>query len=90
MAENKDVAIILNKYDELLNKNLISEAGEYLEKEIEIAKSENDSFAEMTLHNEVVSFHRRTGEGLSQCHHECTSCANPVFLWCWFLWTSCS
>ena len=62
MAENKDVAIILNKYDELLNKNLISEAGEYLEKEIEIAKSENDSFAEMTLHNEVVSFHRRTGE----------------------------
>ena len=62
MTENKDVAIILNKYDELLNKNLISEAGEYLEKEIEIAKSENDSFAEMTLHNEVVSFHRRTGE----------------------------
>ena len=62
MSENKDVAIILKKYDELLNENLINEAGEYLEKEIEIAKNENDSFTEMTLHNEVVSYHRRTGE----------------------------
>ncbi len=62
MTENKDVALILNKFDEYLNKNLIKEAGEYLETEIKKAKEQNDSFTEMTLHNEVVSFHRRTGE----------------------------
>lgn len=62
MTENKDVAIILNKYDELLNKNLLKEAGAFLEEEIEKAKVQNDSFTEMTLHNEVVSYHRRTGE----------------------------
>ena len=61
MAEKLDVAVILNKYDELLNENQIKEAGEYLE-EIKNAIAENDTFAEMTLHNEVVSFHRRTGE----------------------------
>ena len=62
MTENKDVALILNKFDEFLNKNLIKEAGEYLETEIKKAKEQNDSFTEMTLHNEVVSYHRRTGE----------------------------
>jgi tetratricopeptide (TPR) repeat protein len=62
MTENKDVALILNKFDEYLNKNLIKEAGEYLEAEIKKAKEQNDSFTEMTLHNEVVSYHRRTGE----------------------------
>jgi tetratricopeptide (TPR) repeat protein len=62
MAEKVDVAVILNKYDELLNKNQIAEAGEYLEAEIKKAKEQNDSFTEMTLYNEVVSFHRRTGE----------------------------
>lgn len=62
MTENKDVALILNKFDEYLNKNLIKEAGEYLEGEIKKAKEQNDSFTEMTLHNEVVSYHRRTGE----------------------------
>ena len=62
MTENKDVALILNKFDEYLNKNLIKEAGEYLETEIKKAKEQNDSFTEMTLHNEVVSYHRRTGE----------------------------
>jgi len=62
MSEKIDVAIILNKYDELLNKNQIKEAGEYLEAEIKNAIAENDTFTEMTLHNEVVSFHRRTGE----------------------------
>lgn len=62
MSEKTNVELILNKYDELLNKGLIEEAGQYLEAEIENTKKENDSFAEMTLHNEVVSFHRRTGE----------------------------
>ena len=62
MAEKIDVAVILNKYDELLNQNKIKEAGDYLEAEIKNAKEQNDSFTEMTLHNEVVSFHRRTGE----------------------------
>lgn len=62
MPEKQDVAVILNKYDGLLNKNLIKEAGEYLESEIKNAKKQNDSFTELTLHNEVVSFHRRTGE----------------------------
>ena len=62
MTENKDVAVILNKYDELLNNNLIKDAGEYLDAELKKAKEQNDAFTEMTLHNEVVSFHRRTGE----------------------------
>ena len=62
MTENKDVAVILNKYDELLNNNLIKDAGEYLDSELKKAKEQNDAFTEMTLHNEVVSFHRRTGE----------------------------
>ncbi|MBE6748357.1 MAG: tetratricopeptide repeat protein [Ruminococcaceae bacterium] len=57
-----DVAVILNEYDELLNKNQVKEAGEYLEAEILKAKERADAFTEMTLHNEVVSFHRRTGE----------------------------
>lgn len=57
-----DVAAILNEYDELLNKNSVKEAGEYLEAEIKKAKEREDSFTELTLHNEVVSFHRRTGE----------------------------
>lgn len=62
MTENKDVAIILNKYDELLDKKLLEEAGAFLEDEIKKAKELGDSFTEMTLHNEVVSYHRRTGE----------------------------
>ena len=57
-----DVAVILNEYDALLNKKLVKEAGEYLEAEIIKAKEREDTFTEMTLHNEVVSFHRRTGE----------------------------
>ena len=59
---DNDLEVILNGYDELLNKNQVKEAGEYLEAEILKAKERADSFTEMTLHNEVVSFHRRTGE----------------------------
>ena len=59
---DNDLEVILNEYDELLNKNQVKEAGEYLEEQILKAKERADSFTEMTLHNEVVSFHRRTGE----------------------------
>ncbi len=62
MTERQDLALILNKYDSLLNQNNLEKAGEYLETELHNAKEKNDSIAEMTLHNELVSFHRRTGE----------------------------
>ncbi|MBR2876774.1 MAG: tetratricopeptide repeat protein [Clostridia bacterium] len=62
MEPKRDIAEFLNKYDELLNKNLVKEAGDFLENGIKEAKEQKDSFTELTLHNELVSYHRRTKE----------------------------
>ncbi len=62
MAVKQDIATILKTYDELLNKNDITEAGKFLNEELSLAKEQNDFVTQMTLENELVSFYRIIGE----------------------------
>lgn len=53
---------IIEELDLLFSKNEVEKAGELLYKYLKLSKEYNDTAAQITVLNELVGFHRRTGK----------------------------
>lgn len=53
---------IIRELDLLFSKNMVKEAGAYLYDNLKLAKKYGDSAAEITVLNELIGYHRRTGD----------------------------